>query len=143
MTDIKHAPSPLPVTGTPQAQPPRKVKKTRLKIEPEAAGQLEQLLVEYRRAHDSFEEAKEREAELKAQIKAWVLSLFPGGKGLPEGFDITGDPHGRYPAYGMTLKGGKRVNTERLREDGLYDQYADETTPSWELREVTQGGRRR
>lgn len=126
----------------PQAQPPRKPKKVRLKIEPEPAGQLEQLLIQWKQAKDKLAESAEAEAEYKAAIKAWVLSLFPGGKGLPEGFDITGDPHGRYLGLTMTLKGGRRVNTERMKQDGIYERYADESSPSWDLREATQGGRR-
>jgi hypothetical protein len=129
---------------TPQPQPKRdaKPKKTRVTIEPEEAGQLEQLLIEYKRAKDALEERKEAEADYKAQIKAWILSLFPGGQGLPEAFDITGDPHGRYAPLTMTLKGGRHTDVEAMKQDGIYERYQKDTTPSWELRVSEQRGRR-
>jgi hypothetical protein len=160
MTDIHRAPSPLPhssmaympnvvsgpVTGSaPVAQPSRreaKRPKVRKKIEPMEAGQLEQLLVQWNKAKDDAAVAAEAEAELKGQIKAWILSLFDDPAALPDAFDITGDPHGRYDALTLTLKGGKRVDTEQMREDGVYDTYARDTTPTWELRAATQGRRR-
>lgn len=128
----------------PQPQPKRdaKPKKTRAKIEPESEGQLEQLLIAYKRAKDEFEEKKEAQEEFKAQIKAWILSLYPGGQGLPEAFDIVGDAHGRYDPLTMTLKGGHHTDTERMKQDGIYERYQKETTPSWELRVSEQRGRR-
>jgi hypothetical protein len=134
----------ISLEAPPQPQPRRdaKPKKVRGKIEPEPEGQLEQLLIQYKRAKDEFEERKEAEAQLKAQIKAWVLSLYPGGQGLPEAFDITGDPHGRYDPLTMTLKGGKRTDIEQMKQDGIYERYQKETTPSWELRVSEQRGRR-
>jgi hypothetical protein len=135
----------VPVTGAPIAQPPirdPKKPKRRLKIQPEEAGQLEQLLVQWNKAQEEKEVANEAEAELKAQIKAWIISLFEDPTLLPDAFDITGDPHGRYSAMTMTLKGGKRVDTEQMKLDGTYERYAKDTTPSWELRAATQGRRR-
>jgi hypothetical protein len=124
---------------TPQPKP-----RKRLKVEPEAGGQLEQLLVVNKRAHDDMEQAKEQEAEYKLAIKTWLLSLFPDPADLPDSFDIAGDPHGRFPAYTMTLKGGKRLDSRLLRENipDLYERYEVDITPSWELRESS-GGRRR
>lgn len=146
MTDIHHAPDPLhAVLPPPVPQPSRrdaKRPKTRKKIEPMEAGQLEQLLVKFAEAQDEAEVAKEAEAELKAQIKAWIISLFDDPAALPDAFDITGDAHGRYPAFTMTLKGGKRVDTEEMKQDGIYERYAKDTTPTWELRAATQGRRR-
>lgn len=125
------------------APPPAKV---RLKVEPEEGGQLEQLLIANKKAHDDATEAGEREGEAKAAIKAWLLSLFPDGAGLPDSFDIVADPHGRYPAYTMTLKGvgSFRLDTELLKTQApeQYVRFAKPVTPTWELREST-GGRRR
>ena len=133
------------VTPIPQPQPPRRdprKPKVRAKIEPLEEGQLEQLLIEYKKAKDAFEERKEAEAELKAKIKAWILSLYPDGKGLPDAFDIVGDAHGRYDPLTMTLKGGKRTDIEAMKQDGVYERYQKDTTPAWELRVSDQGGRR-
>jgi hypothetical protein len=135
---IGHRQPPVPQPNRREAKRP----KVRKKIEPMEAGQLEQLLVKFAEAQDEAEVAKEAEAELKAQIKAWIISLFEDPAALPDAFDITGDAHGRYPAFTMTLKGGKRVDTEQMREDGVYDTYARDTTPTWELRAATQGRRR-
>jgi hypothetical protein len=124
---------------------PQPVKqKKRFKIEPEPGGQLEQLLIENKKAYDAKEEAAETEAETKARIKAFLLSLFPDGTGLPDAFDIAGDPHGRYPGYSLTLKSGKRFNSKLFLADAgeeLYQRYEVAITPTWELRENT-GGRR-
>jgi hypothetical protein len=152
-TPIGHAPGWVPATvgppvtagSAPVPQPTRQSKrkeKVRKKIEPQEAGQLEQLLVQFADAQDEAEVAKERSDELKAQIKAWIISLFEDPSLLPDAFDITGDPHGRYPAFTMTLKGGKRVDTEEMKQDGIYERYAKDTTPTWELRAATQGRRR-
>lgn len=133
-----------PRTSVPVAQPSRQSKRgakremRRLKIEPPSEGQLEQLLIQWKKAKDSFEECKEAESDLKAQIKAWILSIMPPEQ-LPDAFDITGDPLGRYEAMSMTLKGGMRVDTEAMREAGVYEQFAKPTAPSWELRPATQG----
>jgi hypothetical protein len=123
---------------------PAKPPKVRLKVEPEAGGQLEQFLIENKKAHDDAEQASEREDEFKKAVKAWLLSLFPDGQGLPDGFDIAADPHGRYPGYSMTLKGGKRFDTKRFGGDfpDVYERYEVEITPTWELRESQQGRRR-
>lgn len=124
---------------TPQPRP-----KKRLKVEPEPGGRLEQLLVENKRAHDEQEAAGEREDEYKQAVKNWLTGLFPDGAGLPDAFDITADPHGRYPAYTMTLKGGKRFNAKAFRADAgddVYERYEVGITPSWELRESERGGR--
>jgi hypothetical protein len=163
MTDIHRAPEPLPhpslsympgrvevpVTGAvlppPVPQPARrdpKKPKRRKKIEPQEAGQLEQLLVQFSKAQDEADVAKEQEAELKAQIKSWIISLFDDPALLPDAFDITGDPHGRYPGFTMTLKGGHRTDTEQMKQDGVYERYQVDTTPTWELRAATQGRRR-
>jgi hypothetical protein len=140
----------VPVTGAvlppPVPQPPLrdpKKPKVRVKIQPEEAGQLEQLLVQWHKAQQEKDVANEQEAELKAQIKAWIISLFEDPTLLPDAFDITGDPHGRYDPMTMTLKGGKRVDTEQMKQEGVYERYAKDTTPSWELRAATQGRGRR
>ena len=136
------------ITAQPQPAP-----KTRFKVEPIPGGQLEQFLIENKKAHDAAEAAKEAEEGYKLAVKNWLLSLFPPNldgtpnDGLPDAFDIAADPHGRYPAYTMTLKGvdSKRLDTERIkieRED-IYAFYSKPVTPSWELRESTQGRSRR
>lgn len=117
-----------------------------MKVEPEPGGQLEQFLVSNKRAHDDSAEAREREDQYKLAIKKFLLDLFPDASDLPDSFDIAADPHGRYPAYTMTLKGvgSWRLNTDALKESepAKYVQYAVPVTPSWELRESTQGRRR-
>lgn len=122
---------------------PAKPAKRRLKVEPDPGSRLEQLLVQNKQAHDEAEVAKEREDETKAAIKAYLLSLFPDGSGLPDAFDIAADPHGRYPGYSMSLRGGLRFDSKRFGAEvpGLYEQYKVEITPSWELRESGQGRR--
>jgi hypothetical protein len=137
--------------GPDKPQPQPKAKK-RLKVEPEAGGQLEQFLIANKAGHDAAEAAKEAEDTYKAGIKLWLLRLFPPGPDgtphpdLPDAFDIAADPHGRYPAYTMTLKGvdSFRFNTERAKTErpDIYDYFKTPVTPSWELREST-GGRRR
>lgn len=131
-----------PMQPVPAAQP---VPKVRFKVEPEESGQLEQLLIENKKAKDEADVAGERSDELKAAIKNWLLSLFPDGKGLPDAFDITADPHGRYPGYTMTLKGGERVDTKLLAANSpdVYRQFLRPIQKTWELREAGQGGRRR
>lgn len=127
---------------SPQPQPrPRR----RLKVEPEPGGQLEQYLVANKQHHDDAEQAAEQEDEYKKAVKAWLLSLFPDPADLPDGFDIAADPHGRYPAYSMTLKGGRRLDSKRLHADipDLYEKYEVDITPTWELRESSPGRRRR
>lgn len=158
MTDIHRAPPPLaPVPapdlsllvgqGVPVAQPSRQSKRKnrelkRMKIEPQPEGQLEQLLISNKAAKDKAEVANEEEAEYKAAIKSWLLSLFASNpQDLPDAFDIAGDPLGRYPAYTMTLKTGTRVDTEAMKQDGSYERYAKPTAPSWELRPTQQGRR--
>lgn len=119
--------------------------KKRFKIEPDTGGQLEQLLITHKVAYDAKETAAEAEADTKARIKAFLLSLFPDGEGLPDSFDIAGDPHGRYPAYTLTLKGGTMFDSKAFRADvgdELYQRYKKPITPSWELRE-NNGGQRR
>lgn len=120
--------------------------KRRLKVEPEPGGQLEQFLIANKRAHDDAEEAKERESEYKQAVKKFLLGLFPDPADLPDAFDIAADPHGRYPAYTMTLKGvgSFRLNTDALKstEPEKYVQYAVPVTPTWELRENDQKRRR-
>jgi hypothetical protein len=124
---------------------PAKPAKRRVKVEPEPGGQLEQYLIENKKAHDDAEQANEREGEFKRAIKAFLLGLFPDGQGLPDGFDIAADPHGRYPGYSMTLKSGKRFDQKLFLKDAgeaLYQRYEVEITPTWELRESQQGRRR-
>jgi hypothetical protein len=133
---------------TPQPIPQPREKK-RVKVEPEEGGQLEQFLVENKKAYDDAIVANEDADKYKAAIKAWLLSLFPPADDgtpnpdLPDAFDIAADPHGRYPAYTMTLKGGMRVDTEALKEAGYYERFAKPTRPSWDLRESSGGRRRR
>ena len=124
-----------------QPAPPKK----RLKVEPEPGGQLEQFLVAFKQGKDEADVAAEKSEEFKAAIKNWLLSLFPDGEGLPDAFDITADPHGRYPAFTMTLKGGFRLDTERMKAESpeTYVAFAKPVTPSWELRESSGGRRRR
>jgi hypothetical protein len=137
--------------STPQPQP---APKNRLKVEPESGGQLEQFLIENKKAHDAEVSAREDEAAYKLSVKTWLLSLFPPSldgtpnPDLPDAFDIAADPHGRYPAYTMTLKGKDsfRLDTEVLKAQApeVYEHFSVPVTPAWELRESTQGrGRRR
>lgn len=120
---------------------PVKPQKKRLKVEPEAGGQLEQFLIANKEAHDAAAEAGEREDETKRSIKNWLLSLLPAmpEEDRPEAFDIVADPHGRYPAYTMTLKGGTHLSTEHMPDDLLQalESYRVPNKFSWELREVT------
>lgn len=129
--------------GEPESQPQPKPKK-RYKIEPAPGGKLEQLLIANKDAHDQNTTAKEAETEAKMQIKAFLLSLFPGGAGMPDAFDIAGDPHGRYPGYTMTLRTGKRFDVNLAKEhmtQAYYESFEVEITPSWDLREATHGRR--
>lgn len=123
------------------------VPRKRLKVEPEPGGRLEQLLIENKRAHDDMEEAKEREAETKLAIKKFLLDLFEKPEDMPDAFDIAGDAHGRYPGYSLTHKGvgAYRLNMDAFKagEPMTYVQYAVPVTPTWELREATQGRRHR
>lgn len=127
----------------PQAPLPKK----RVKVEPEPGGQLEQFLIAHKKAHDEADAASEQEEEYKKAVKSWLLSLFENPEDLPDAFDIAADAHGRYPGYTLTLKGvgAFRLSTERLKaaEPEKYVQYAVPVTPTWELRESTQGRRRR
>lgn len=120
-----------------------KPQKRRLKVDPDPGGRLEQLLIQNKESHDSAVSAGEAESDLKAAIKAFFLNLFPGGEGLPDAFDIAADPHGRYPAYTMTLKGGSHLDTERMKAEAMatYESYLKPSKPSWELRE-SGGGRK-
>lgn len=131
---------------TPQgpAQPAPKVKK-RLKVEPAPGGRLEQFLIQNKTAHDDAEVAGEREDETKAAIKAYLISLYPDGNGMPDAFDITADPHGRYPGYTMSLKGGSHLSSEAMPEELVtqLERYRVPNKPSWELRESSAGRRRR
>jgi len=121
---------------------PRPQKK-RFKVEPDNGGQLQQLLIEHAKAKDEAEAAGEREDDLKAAIKAWLLSLYPDGQGLPDAFDIAADPHGRHPAYTMTLKGGMRFDSKLYKElNGDYEEYMVPVTPSWDFRRTQAEGRR-
>jgi hypothetical protein len=130
-------------TPVPQPKP-----KKRVKVEPEEGGQLEQFLVENKKAYDAATVADEDADKYKAAIKAWLLSLFPpledgtANPDLPDAFDIPPDPHGRYPGYTMTLKGGMRLDTDAIKQAGLYETYAKPTRPSWDLRESSSGRRR-
>lgn len=127
-----------------QEPAPQPKVKRRLKIEPEQQGQLEQLLIRYHQAAGAASVAKEQADDLKSQIKGWLLSLYPDGEGLPDAFDVTADPHGRYPGYAMTLKSGFRLDIERMKEESpeTYVTYARKTAPTWELREANAGGHR-
>jgi hypothetical protein len=121
---------------------PQPVPKKRLKVEPEPGGQLEQFLVANKLAHDEADSWNEREAEFKQAVKSWLLSLYPDPADLPDGFDIPADAHGRYPAYSMTLKKGRRFDAKlylAAAGEEAYGQYVVDTTPTWELRESTQG----
>jgi hypothetical protein len=124
---------------TPQQPQPKK--KVRFKVEPEPGGQLEQYLIQNKLAKDEADVAGEAADQYKASVKAWLLSLFPNQADLPDAFDIPPDPHGRYPGYSMTLKGGFRIDTDAVRDAGMYERFAKPVTPSWDLREA--GGRRR
>lgn len=119
--------------------------KRRLKVEPEPGGQLEQLLIAGKAAADAEKAASEAAEEYKAAVKRWLLSLFPDPDDLPDAFDIVADPHGRYPAYAMTLKGGFRVDSTAMKKEDpeTYVRWARKIQPTWELRPVSTGGRGR
>jgi hypothetical protein len=132
----------VPAPALPSPQPPPK---KRAVVQPEPGGKLEQFLIANKQAHDKATEAGEAEAESKAAIKAYLLSLFEGRENeLPDSFIVSADPHGRYPGYTMTLKGGFRLNTEKFKAEQslLYVQYAEPVKASWELRESRQKGKR-
>lgn len=126
----------------PQPAPGRK--KTRVKVEPETGGQLEQFLIANATAGATAAEAAEREEEAKSAVKGYLLSLFPDPSMLPDAFDIAGDPHGRYPPMTLVLKGGKRFDSKRFREAApdVYEAYEVEIRPSWVLTAATRGRRR-
>lgn len=117
--------------------------KRRVKVEPEPEGTLEQLLVAGKRFKDEAALATEQADDLKNQIKAWLLGLFPGGD-YPDAFDIPADPHGRYPAYSMTLQEGWRLDTEAMKDQApdVYVKFAKRSKPTWTFRESKQGRRR-
>lgn len=127
------------MTESPAAAP-----RKRMKVEPEPEGQLEQLLIANKAAHDSAVEANDAEKEYKQAIKSWLLSLFPDPAGLPDSFDITADPHGRYPGYTMTLKGGYMLDAKAMKAQSpeTYAAWRKPVSKSWELREADTGGRR-
>jgi hypothetical protein len=137
------APAPFPA---PVPQP--KVKK-RVKVEPEEGGELEQFLIANTAAASAAKEAGESAEEWKLAVKTWLLSLFPPladgtpNPDMPDAFDVTADPHGRYPGYTMTLKEGHHLDADRMRLDGVYDSihgaYDVPNKPSWELRPDAQG----
>ncbi len=129
---------------------PAKKPKRRVKIDPagDPGGTLEQLLIENKRLSDAATEAGEEANTAKAAVKAYLLDVCGADpKGLPDAIDVAGDPHGRYPGYTMTLKGGRRFDQAAFREfagDELYERFETDITPSWELRPSQQGqGRRR
>jgi hypothetical protein len=130
---------------TPQAQPE---KRKPAKIDPEPGGQLEQILMANKQAHDLAAQYKEEESDTKSQVKNYLLSLYAGREHeLPDSFVIAADPHGRYPGYTMTLKSGTHIDYEILKgsEPPLFaavERYRVPNKPSWELRENTGGGRR-
>lgn len=129
-----------------------KPEKRRVKVEPEEGGQLEQYLIVNTRAAAMAKEAGEAAEEYRAAVKNWLLALFPPlpdgspNPGLPDAFDITADPHGRYPAYTMILKEGSHLDREAMKRDGVYDgihsAYSVPNKASWELRADAQKGRR-
>ena len=127
----------------PVAQPQPEKPKVRAKVEPVEGGQLEQLLIANKAAHDAAQAAKAAEDELKESVKAWLLALFPDGEGLPDAFVIAGDAHGRYPGYTMTLKAGSHLDQEAMKSDGVhevvYARYSVPNKASWDLRESTGG----
>ncbi len=129
---------------------PEKKPRRRVKIDPanDPGGELEQLLIANKQRSDKADEAGTEADEAKAAVKAYLKALLAATPGTPpEAVDVAADPHGRYPGYTMTLKGGKRFNARGFREavgDELYTLYEVDITPSWELREVQPGqGRRR
>ncbi len=129
---------------------PEKKPKRRVKIDPakDPGGELEQLLIRNKQLGDKADEAGTDADEAKAVVKAFIKQLIAAMPGEPpEAVDIAADPHGRYPGYTLTLKGGKRFNSKAFREavgDELYQLYEVDITPTWELREAQQGqGRRR
>jgi hypothetical protein len=129
-------------------QPPEPERpRVRLKVEPSPEGQLEQLLIGNKAAHDAAQAAKAAEDELKEAVKAWLLALFPDPADLPDSFVIAADPHGRYPGYTMTLKQGSHLDQEAMMADGVheavYGRYLVPNKASWDLREATGGKGRR
>jgi hypothetical protein len=118
----------------------------RFKVEPEQGGRLEQFLIVNKLAADAEAEAREAAGAYKESIKGWLLALFPDPADLPDAFDIAADPHGRYPAYTMTLKTGSHLDRGAMERDGVYEgireRYSVPNRASWELREST-GGRKR
>lgn len=143
MTDPRTVVTPVVIAQPEPARPRR-----RLTVQPEEGGQLEQFLVANTEAAALAAEAGADADEYKLSIKTWVLgvaSLLPDG--LPDAFDIPADPHGRYPAYTMTLKGGYHLDKEAMIRDGhgeLVERYKVPNKESWELRPSTGApGRRR
>jgi hypothetical protein len=116
-----------------------KPEKKRVKVEPVAEGELEQLLIEFKKAKEQAAEGKEREEELKARIKGFLLTGVPEEL-LPDAYDIPGDPNGRYPGFSLTLKGGRRLDTDTLKRlaPEVYEAYLVDQKPAWELREAQQ-----
>ena len=153
MTERPPLPSEIAVVQQPlhpvQAEPvPEKPQRKRVKIDPanDPGGTLEQLLIANKEAHDAASEASERESDAKGAIKAYLLDLFQRPEDVPGAIDVAGDPHGRYPGYTMTLKGGKRFNSKAFRElvgEEVYEQFEVDIQPTWELREANPGQRRR
>jgi hypothetical protein len=131
-------PAPLP---QPQPEPPKP--KRRAKVEPQPESRLEALLLTFHRAKEDAEAAAEVASDLKSKIRAELLAM--AGADLPDAFDISEDPEGRFPGYTMSLKTSRRLDTSELKENepGTYDRYAKWSQPSWELRERSSGGRRR
>lgn len=134
----------MSVEGAPVPQPePGKAKpRKRLKVEPLEGGQLEQFLIMNAAAAEAAAAVGEDADKYKADVKNWLLALFPNPDALPDAFDIAADPHGRYPAYTMTLKGGWHLDTEAMTRDGhgeLIERYKTPNRTSWELRASQQG----
>lgn len=157
MTDRPQLPSEMPLPPQPihpphhpavTEQPPARARR-RIKIDPanDPGGQLEQLLIVNKQAHDKAGEADEEEDDAKKALKGFLLDICAADpQGLPEAIDIAADPHGRYPAYTMTLKGGKRFDSRKFREeagDQVYAQFEVDITPTWDLREATSQRRRK
>lgn len=123
--------------------------KARVKIDPanDPGGELQQLLIANKQAADKAAEAGEEADKYKAAIKGYLLGLFENPEDLPAAFDISADPHGRYPGYTMTLKGldSVRLDTAALKDGDpdMYAKYSKPVTPAWELRESQQGRRRK
>src|SRR5579863_3214525 len=106
--------TPSPRTGesqmtTPEQVPPRPQKR-RVKIDPagDPGGELEQLLIRNKQLADKADEAGGEAQDAKDSVKAYLKKLLQAVPGPPpEAVDVAADPHGRYPGYTMTLKGGK------------------------------------